>query len=189
MAGRDGGHDDDGRDGVGDLLSEEPGDRGRDGDDRDPYGDPPHVIVLLHGGGVQAFRRNCHLRAGAGLGELDDAMQELALPVGNAGDLVEPVGDVRNQGSLAVREMPNEFGHLVVGGGGVQAMARIASNAYQVLNSSSRNGSGSAPTRPSMICRSEFPDCLARSATRSISRRVNEDTTVDENSISDRGCR
>src|SRR5664279_4903645 len=122
---------------------------------RGPLGaDPAHVVVLLHGGGVQGFGGDGHVGAGAGLEELDDAVQEFALPVGHVGDLVEPVGDVRASGrspagkwrtSLAVRS------YVAVE---CTAMVRIASSAHQVLNSSFRKGSGSAPTWPSISWRS-----------------------------------
>jgi hypothetical protein len=101
------------------FLPEEPGDCGRHCDDGGPGGDPAHVVVLLDGGGVRAFRGDRHMGAGPGLKEFDDAVQELRLPVGHAGDLMKPVGDIGEQRAFGLREVPDEFDHPVVGGGGM----------------------------------------------------------------------
>ena len=43
------------------------------GDDRDPGGNPPQVVVLLHDGGVQTFRAGIVIwGTGAGSEELND---------------------------------------------------------------------------------------------------------------------
>src|SRR5690242_17492886 len=65
--------------GVRNVLAEESGDGDRHGHDRDPGGDPAHVVVLLHAGGGRSFGGDRGLGRGAGLVELDHSVQELPL--------------------------------------------------------------------------------------------------------------